>query len=341
MTAIPAGSSVLRVLAVTNMFPSERTPSYGVFVKSQMASVAAAGVSVETFFIDGRLGTGEYVRGVGRVRALAQSGRFDLIHAHFGLTGFVSEWSSLPVVVSFCGDDLNGTPRAGGGSSLKSRLTVFLSQLAALRADGIICKSDRLRNRLWRSHDRSRAVVIPNGVNTDAFAPGDRAAARRALGLDMTERLVFFPHARHQTVKRFDLAEAAVALLVAAGVKVRLWTPDRISHDQMPLHYQAADCLLLTSDREGSPNAVKEALSCDVPVVSVDAGDVSHWLHMIAGCALVERTPAAIAQGIQQVLDGPGRVDGSPVREQLGLSGIAARVIDVYRRALSRRRAAT
>lgn len=337
MSASP-DSPPLRVLAVTNMYPSEGAPSYGVFVKSQMESVAAAGVGVETLFIDGRLGMGEYLRGIGRVRRLAATGRFDLVHAHFGLTGFVAGWSRLPLVVSFCGDDLNGTARAGGGSSLKSRLTVLLSQIAARRADGIICKSDRLRDRLWRATDRARAAVVPNGVDTGRFTPGDRALARRRLGLDAGERLVFFPHARHQAVKRVDLAEAAVAQLEETGMPIRLWIPDHVPHDLMPLHYQAADCLLLTSDREGSPNAVKEALCCDIPVVSVDAGDVSRWLGMVKGCALVDRSPAAIAAGIRQVLDGPGRVDGSEIRREISLDGTARKVIEIYQRARARRR---
>lgn len=333
----PLALPVPRVLAVTNMYPSVEAPSYGVFVKSQMDSIAASGVVVETLFIDGRLGIGQYLRGFGRVRQVAATGRFDIIHAHFGLTGFVAAWSRMPMVVSFCGDDLNGTVRASGGSSLKSHITVFLSQLAGLRADGIICKSHRLRDRLWRARDRARAEVVPNGVDTARFRPGDRVTARNALGVGLEERLVFFPHSRHQAVKRFDLAEAAVTQLAEQGMKVRLWIPEQVPHDQMPLYYQAADCMLLTSDREGSPNAIKEALCCDIPVVSVDAGDVSRWLGMVAGCALVDRTPSAIAEGIRQVLAGPGSVDGRAIREQVGIQEIAARVIEIYQRARSRR----
>jgi glycosyltransferase involved in cell wall biosynthesis len=325
-----------RVLAVTNMYPSESAPSYGVFVKTQMESVASRGVDVETLFIDGRLGTGQYLTGISRVRAMASSGRFDLIHAHFGLTGWVASWTRLPLVVSFCGDDLNGTVRPNGGSSLKSRITVLVSQRAAHRAQGIICKSDGLRDRLWRASDRARAVVVPNGVDVGRFSPGDRASARAALGLGADERLVLFPHAREQPVKRFDLAEAAIAILRRGSKAVRLWVPDKVSHDRMPLHYQAADCLLLTSDREGSPNAVKEALCCDLPVVSVDAGDVARWLSQVPGCALVERTPDAIVAGLDQVLRGPRQVDGAPIRRQLSLAGIAEQVIAVYQQARAR-----
>jgi glycosyltransferase involved in cell wall biosynthesis len=245
--------------------------------------------------------------------------------------------ADLPLVISYCGDDLNGTVGPAGGTTLKSMVIVLLSQLAAFRADAIICKSDRLRDRLWRGKDRRRAHVIPNGVDLARFCPGDRSAARRELGLDPDERLVFFPHPRQEPVKRFDLAEAAIASLAASGMKARLWVPDKVPHARMPLHYQAADCLLLVSDREGSPNAVKEALCCDLPVVSVDVGDVPGWVSLAPGSQLVERTPESIASGIRQVLERGGRADGSEIRQRVGMDAIAEQVMTVYRNACARR----
>jgi glycosyltransferase involved in cell wall biosynthesis len=326
----------MRVLVVTNMYPTAEDPAYGAFVAAQVGSLAGAGVGVRLEFIDGRQSSARYLGAPLRLRALARSGAFDLVHAHYGLTGFVAAFQSLPLVVTLYGDDLLGTPDAPGRVTLKSRVTRRLSHFAARRADGLICMSEEMRQALPRVEDRTRAYVIPNGVDTTRFSPGDKAAARERLGLDPEEHLVLFPNTPNEPRKRLDLAEAAVGRLQAEGVAARLWVVTRVPHDQMPDHYRAADCLLLTSDWEGSPNVVKEALCCDVPVVSVDVGDVRRWLDSTPGCRLVERCPSAIAAGMREVLR--GRADGSNVRDKLSLQRIAARVLEVYRAALEGRR---
>jgi glycosyltransferase involved in cell wall biosynthesis len=312
------------------MYPTPDDPAYGAFVASQMRSVQDVGVDVQVEFIDGRRTSAQYVRSIWELRRLARSGRFDLLHAHYGLTGFLSIFQPLPFVVSFCGDDLLGTPNGRGSLTTKSRLVRRLSWIAARRADGIICKSAELQAALPRETDRTRAHVIANGVDTHRFAPGDRARARAALGLSATEPLVLFPHTPTERRKRADLARLAVEHLRSTGIPARLWIVQKVPHQHMPLHYQAADCLLLTSDWEGSPNAVKEALCCDLPVVSVDAGDAGRWVRAVPGCVLVEREPTAISAGLARVLSGPGHIDGAGVRRELSLGAVATRLLAVY-----------
>src|SRR5207248_3210367 len=130
------------------------------------------------------------------------------------------------LVVSFCGDDLLGTPNRRGGLTPKSRVTIALSRLAARRADAIICKSDHMRSTL--SRQALRAHVIPNGVDTNLFRPGDRLQARGALGLAADERLIIFPNTPTARRKRLDLAVASVELLNASGVSCRLWVVDKV-----------------------------------------------------------------------------------------------------------------
>src|SRR5690349_6620714 len=174
----PPGSP-LRVLAVTNMYPTAEDPSYGIFVASQMQSVEAAGARVTIEFVNGRRSDWEYARAVMRIRKRARPGMLDVVHAHYGLTGFVAAFQPLPLVVSFCGDDLFGTPNGRGRTTLKSRLGVWLSRLAARRADRIICKSEELRDALPAWVSRERVHVIGNGVDTARFCPGDRTLARK------------------------------------------------------------------------------------------------------------------------------------------------------------------
>ncbi len=327
----------LRVLAVTNMYPTERDPGYGAFVAVQMEWVARVGASVRVEFVNGRRSRSAYLAAVGRVRRLATAMNFDVVHAHYGLVGLVSAFQPLPLVVSFCGDDLLGTPDSRDGITLKSRVERWLSRRSALRADAIICKSEGLRAALPREKDRARAHVIPNGVDTTLFFPGDRAGARRRLGLEASERLILFPHTAQVPRKRFDLAVASVERLLSLGLTARLLVVNGVPHREMPDYYRAADCLLLTSDQEGSPNAVKEALCCDLPVVTVDVGDVSRWIALAPGSRMAARDPDAIAQAVNSVLCSGTHVDGTFVRAEASAETVGRRLLEVYRTAISRR----
>lgn len=323
----------LRILAVTNMYPTGQDPAYGAFVASQMRSIEDAGHTVQIEFVNGRESIRQYLRAIGRVRALARTGRFDLVHAHYGLTGYIAAFQPLPLVVSYCGDDLLGTPNGRGGLKFKSRVIRRFSHVAARRAAAIVCKTEQLRQALPRTRDRARAKVIPNGVDLKLFTPGPQGPARARLGLPLDEKLILFPHTPGEPRKRIVLAEEAVALLRGGGINARLWIVHGVPQDSMPDHYRAADCLLLTSEQEGSPNVVKEALCCDVPVVSVDAGDAQHWLSLAPGSRCVARDPAAIAQGVREAL-GSSRADGALVREQLSLPRVAESLVAVYRQAI-------
>jgi glycosyltransferase involved in cell wall biosynthesis len=335
---LPLPSSPVRVLAVTNMFPTAEDRLYGIFVSSQMESIARAGARVHVEFIDGRSNNWNYLTGIARIRRVAATHDFDVVHAHFGLTGFVCLFQDLPLVVSFCGDDLLGNSDGRGGATVRSRPMVWMSRIAARRADAVICKSDSLAAALPQEVDRSRVSVIANGVDTALFCPGDRDEARRHLGISNSERLVLFPHNITQRVKRYDLASAAAAILVANGIEARLWVVNGVPHDQLPQYYRAADCLLLTSDHEGSPNTVKEGLCCDLPVVSVDVGDVKRLVQMTPGSKLVPRDPQQIAAALASVLNSQQRIDGSVVRDELGLSAVADRVLRVYYAAIGNAR---
>lgn len=326
----------IRVLAVTNMYPTPVDTVYGCFVASQIESVRRAGVDVQVEFIDGRRNRFHYGLGIQKVRRLALSGRFDLVHAHYGLTGFVASFQPLPLVVSFCGDDLLGTPARKGGLTSKSRVVRALSHVAARCAHGIICKSDELRAALPRVVDRERAHVLPNGVDISRFSPGDRSVARARLGLKADETVVIFPGTPNERRKRLDLAQAAIRELAVRGIMAKLWVVTGVPHGEMPDYYRAADALLLTSDWEGSPNVVKEALCCNLPVVSVEAGDVRRWFGLVTGCVLVERRPSAIAEGLRRVLVSSKQIDGSNVRNELDSARIAGDIIRVYKEIIVR-----
>ena len=96
----------------------------------------------------------------------------------------------------------------------------------------------------------------------------------------------------------------------------------------------AANCLLLTSKTEGSPQVIKEAMACGCPIVSVDVGDVAERVSGVEGCYVVRtREPKDIAEALQKALAYEGKTNGRERIQEMGLSNdqVAERLIAIYK----------
>jgi hypothetical protein len=178
--------------------------------------------------------------------------------------------------------------------------------------------------------------VIVDGVDLTRFSPRDRGEARALLGWNLEERTVLFNAGMSPQVKRLDLAEASVADARRRIGPLRFEVMrGNVPHDQVPLLMNASDCVLMTSDFEGSPNMVREALACQTPVVSVAVGDVPGWLEGIPAARIVDRDPVKLGAAIAAVVTAGIRLD---LGDRLNaFSDITSRdaVLDVYREAAS------
>src|SRR5206468_9338121 len=140
--------------------------------------------------------------------------------------------------------------------------------------------------------------------------------------------------------KRYDLANRAVQR-VAPSLRARLVVAWKVPHAQIPDYMAACDALVFTSSQEGSPNAVKEALACNLPVVSVPVGDVAERLNGIEGCELcADDRPETIAAALERVLRRGGRAAGRKAVKHLDERLTSQQVIEVYRSALGASRPA-
>jgi teichuronic acid biosynthesis glycosyltransferase TuaC len=270
------------------------------FSRRQAESVSPYDIEVKSFYLRSRTSPIVVWKELQRLRVEIRTFAPQVVHAHFGtMTALVATIASpVPVVITFHGSDLNPAPRV---SWLRSKLGRTLSHLAARRADQVICVSSQLGQRL--SYMKQRTHVIPCGVNTDRFRPESRNDCRAQLGWSKDEVIVLFNARTDPRGKRLDLAEATVRHAKGIIPNLRMHVFRGTTHpDEMPKYYSAANALLMTSDYEGSPMVVKEAMACNLPVVSVDVGDVAERLDGVFPSAVVARDARALGNALVEVI---------------------------------------
>lgn len=302
----------VRALVVTNMYPTADRPWLGSFIRDQVEALRRIdGVEVEVFAFEPG-SAAAYARAATALRR--RRDHFDIVHAHFGL----SAWPALAArgrrhAVTLHGTDLSH-PRSRA-------LTVAVLR----RYELVAVVSSELAGELPEWAVRGAPTVLPCGVDTDRFRRIPRARARAALGLDPSGPYLLFPSDPVRPEKRYDRALAVageVPLLALRGVR-----PETV-----PLWVNAANAVLVPSEREGFGLAVLEALACDVPVVAAPAGVAPEALAGIDGayCGAfdTERWRAAVAPHLAAP---EPRVQGRARAEEFSAKRMAARVADAWR----------
>ncbi len=308
----------LRVLLVSNMYPTPTRPAFGVFVADQVAALRATGeVDVELFTWDAGGRPWRYAL-AGLELALTRV-RADVVHAHYGLSGAVALASSTraPLVLTVHGRDCH--------QPVVRRLTA----LVARRAAAVVAVSDELAGHC----PFPVRAVIPPGVDLELFRPLPRAEACARLGLpdDPARRLIVFPADPARPEKRFADAAALVARVAVARPGVELRPVFGRPRAEMPLWLNAADAVVVTSEREGYGLACVEALACDVPVLSTPVGIALRLLPAVEGCLCARFDVACWGTHLEALLGGDGRVAGRATAETQSLAGSARRLLELYR----------
>ncbi len=324
----------MRILAVTNMYPTPRSPSSGIFVEQQVEGLRQIGLDVALVFVE-RLekGMAAYL-GLGRrIRTAVESSRPDVVHVMYGgvmAAQVTKAVESVPVVVTFHGSDLLGERAAGSVRRAIAGYGVRASGKAARRARGVVVVSRVLQEALPKDVDRARTRIIPCGIDLRRFTPLDQRTCRERLGWDPDRFHVLFPSQDTNPVKRAGLARAAVESLNRLGVAAEMHCLSGVPNADVPVWLNASDVVLLTSLHEGSPTIVKEALACDRPVVSVDVGDVRERIREIRGCYLATPERDSLAAALCRVRSGPSAVAGRIRMQELSLRSVALRLEEFY-----------
>jgi teichuronic acid biosynthesis glycosyltransferase TuaC len=335
ISKIESRLETMRVLAVTNMYPTPETPGSGTFVERQIAGLKKIGLEVEVIFVD-RLKRGmQAYKGLGcKVNAAVEEIDPEVVHVMYGgvMANLVtSAIKNKPTIVTFHGSDILGENLSGTVRKLIAQYGVWASWNAALHASGIIVVSKHLGERLPRSINPAKVRVIPCGIDLDRFKPLDQRLCQNRLNWDSQHFHVLFPANSGDPVKRPELARSAVQALRRSGIAAELHCLKGIPNREVAIWINASDVLLLTSLHEGSPVVVKEALACNVPVVSVDVGDVGERIQSIGGCYVASANADSLAAKLISVYYGPRRIEGRSRVFDLSIEQTASKIKSFYK----------
>lgn len=323
----------MHVLVITSEWPSFEHPYAGVFVLHQVQALRELGIEVNVLDFRGRKNILRYNTAFLRMRSLLRTERYDLIHAHFGQAGFLAILQrKVPVVVTFHGSDLLGLPGTNSLNKFWSHLLKLVSLFAARSANEVILVSQRLSSELPpRTYH-----IIPMGTDTSLFKPMPQGKAKGNLGWPLNEKSVLFIGNPTNPVKRYELALETVALSSQSIPNVKLRICHNEPQERVPDYMNASDVLIVTSLHESGPLVVREALACNLPVVSVDVGDVREYVGLVDGCAVCsDDRPGTLAAALKQVFKREMRIDGRTAVEHLDERVLAQKVIGIYKLALS------
>jgi teichuronic acid biosynthesis glycosyltransferase TuaC len=273
----PYSAAMLRVLVVSNLYPSPRHPGWGTFIRDQVRSLEEH-VSIQ-LVAKYSPSAAAYPAFFARTAAALLGGGHDLVHAHYGFHSALlpALLGRKPLIATFHGSDALIEAR-------RCALYGNLQRLVVRRAACLIAVSPGVRAALIESLGAppERVRLLSCGVDAERFRPGDRAEARSRLGLPREGQRVLFI-GRMTAAKGIDVLGACIERLT--GVEFDLLGPGASPceaphchlhgvrpHEEIPLWIQAADILVLPSRTEGTPVTVLEALASERPVVCTDVG---------------------------------------------------------------------
>ena len=311
-------------------------PRVSVLVAEQAESLRKNGLDVQVGVVDDRSSLTGIRRNIRRLRDEVAGLGPRVVHAQYGsVVGLVGCLAAggTPFVISFCGSDLFGTHHPGWRPRAREFLGRRFGLWAAHRAAHVIAKSGNLADALPASV-RGKTTIVPNGVDLSLFTIQPRDECRSLLGWPLEKRIILFNASQRDSrlIKNPHLARAAVSLVKKDMPEAELRTLSSAPREQVCRMMNAADCLLCTSLHEGSPNVVKEAMACNLPVVSVPCGDVRERLDGVEPGGVYPYDPAALAGGLRAALDVGRRSNGRDAleRQGLGSDSIAQRLIGIY-----------
>ena len=321
---------VLEVSRYKKNFVDHQLP----FVTEQGEAIRALGNEVEYFLV-----RGNYLKAVGALKKKIREFKPDIVHAHFGLSAITAELQNLvPVVTTFH----NGETHSKGVN--------FLTSLFSLRAKHVIYVTQHIRDMVYFKN--RNYSIIPCGVSLEDCFLMDKLEARKQLNWDTKKRYILFGGAFSNERKNFKLLSEAVKQLEIGDrtLEIEVVEMRGLSRKDCVLLMNACDVFALPTKNEGSPQALKEAMACNCPIVATDVADIKHLLGELPGHYILpnkkddaawwvgdEHSAEELAELLKKALAFEGRTKGRERIVELGYTNelVAKQIIDIYKEILA------
>lgn len=313
----------MRVLAITTISHNSPTPA----IQDQLEALEKNGVEVDIWKIRQSHKIDYLTMAWNVLRLSFQKKQYDLIHAFYGHCSLVARSQfRFPVVTTFQGTDM-----LGGINGVMHKKDGLIGRFAARLSKQVIVMSDEMK----AASPHRETVVIPFGINTDIFYPRSLQETRIVLNLSSDSKYVLFPYHPNRSEKNYPIIEDAVKILCQKIPNVEIIPIFARGREEVAQYMNACDVMVMVSDHEGSPVAIREAMACNLPIVSADVGDVKQMIAGTDNCYIVDRTPQSVAESLEKVLTSGRRANGSEKMSQYDVTWSAKQVLDVYQQALS------
>lgn len=301
------------------------------FVYEQGDSLRALGNEVDYFLVDGKGLLSYFTQRKSLMRKITEF-EPDVIHAHFGLSGITAILQhKVPVVITF-----------HNGETLNWYVNLLCS-IFSQRAKHVIYVAQHIYDLVYWKH--KQYTILPCGVNMEECKVTPYAEARKQLGWSEDKKYILFGGAFENLRKNYPLLKQAIELTGRKDIEVIEMRG--LNRQECTLRMCACDCFALPTHSEGSPQALKEAMACNCPIVATDTADIAHLLGNLPGHYILrnprktkerwdadERSASELAELLQQALKFKGRTDGRKRIEELGLSNemVAKTIMEIYKK---------
>lgn len=283
---------------------------------------------------------GNYITAVKALKAKIREFKPDIVHAHYGLSAITAELQSdVPVVTTFH----NGETHRWWVN--------LLSSIFSLRAKHVIYVAQHVRDLSY--FKAKNFSIIPCGVSLEDCFLMDKAEARKQLGWDPNKKYILFGGAFDNERKNYELLKQAVDIINNNPSSVHPLIPSPVtciemrglSRSECVLRMNACDVFVLPTKNEGSPQALKEAMACNCPIVATDVADIKHLLGDLPGHYVLSNKKGnaawwagdeySIDEMVQLLNDAmmfEGRTEGRKRIVELGLTNelVARQIIKIY-----------
>ncbi|MGA3013536.1 MAG: glycosyltransferase [Bacteroidales bacterium] len=312
----------MKVLIVCSGNFSGKFEHAQVFIYEQMEELRKQGVTCDIFLIKGK-GAWGYINNVLKLNRLLLKKKYDLVHAVYGLSGLIALLQfRAKVITTFIGSDINNTRR-------------IIPKLVARFSDFSIFVEKAMPGKI---NCKNKYLIVPFGLDMNFIKPEDKEESRKIMDFKPDEKIILFCSSFNRPEKNYSLASQAIKMLPYPIKVVELGKS--YSREEVSRILNSSDVVLMTSLHEGSPQLIKEAMACNIPVVSTDVGDVREIIGDTGGTYICTYDPMDVAEKIRLALhfaETNGRTKGRERIIRLGLDNkvIAGRINEVYNAVLS------